>query len=59
MFDRWKRFADAAGIPTPDEELEAIAPALERMDQAARTLREMDLGLTEPPVCLLLPGGRP
>ena len=55
--ERWKRFAAAADLEIPDEEIEAITPTLDRITAATRQALEPDLGFTAPAVCFRLPEG--
>lgn len=55
--ERWKRFADAAGIPIPEADLEGIATPLDRLVAATRKVLDRDLGFTEPVICFRLPEG--
>ncbi len=54
--ERWKRFAAAADLEIPDEEIEAITPTLDRITAATRQALEPDLGFMGPAFCFRLPG---
>ncbi len=57
--ERWKRFAEVAGLEIPDSEIQAIADHLDRIAAATREALKPDLGFTEPAFCFRFPEGGP
>ncbi len=55
--ERWKKFAEAAGLGIPDNDIERIAESLDRLAAATREALKADLRFVEPAVHFRFPGG--